>query len=64
MLDNNSSNQEVISGDLNDEGTVTYKKTFRDGLYGRIKVSVKTMDIIITVLMIALVASIVIGAII
>lgn len=37
------------------------KKNIRDKLYGRINVSVKTMDIVITVLMIALFISVILG---
>lgn len=37
------------------------KKNIRDKLYGRINVSVKTMDIVITVLMIALFVSVILG---
>ena len=40
------------------------KKTVRDTLYGRIDVSVNTMDKVIAGLMIALVASIILGVII
>ena len=37
------------------------KKNIRDKLYSRINVSVKTMDIVITVLMIALFVSVILG---
>lgn len=37
------------------------KKTVRDTLYGRINVSLKTMDNIIAVLLVALVLSIIVG---
>lgn len=40
------------------------KKSIRDTLYGGINVSVKTMDIVITVLIVALIASIFLGLII
>ncbi|MBM6860930.1 hypothetical protein H9X78_10620 [Clostridium saudiense] len=40
------------------------KKTVRDTLYGRIDVSVKTMDKVIVGLMIALAVSIILGVII
>lgn len=40
---------------------VESKKNIRDKLYGRINVSVKTMDIVITVLMIALFVSVILG---
>lgn len=40
---------------------VVTKKSIRDTLYGKINVSVKTMDIVITILMVALFASIILG---
>ncbi|MEG2291041.1 MAG: hypothetical protein RSC24_13785 [Clostridium sp.] len=56
--------KEVESGVLDSNEAEVPKKTIRDTFYGRINVSVKTMDIVITVLIIALLASIIIGLII
>lgn len=50
-----------ISGESNSEEIDIQKRDIRDTFYGKIDVSVKTMDIVITVLMIALFASIVLG---
>lgn len=56
--------KEIQSEALESNATEFPKKTMRDTFYGRIKVSVKTMDIVITVLIIALLASIIIGLVI
>ena len=50
-----------ISGESNSEEVDIQNRDIRDTFYGKIDVSVKTMDIVITVLMIALFASIVLG---
>lgn len=53
--------KEIHSEDIEGKSVEVPKKTIRDTFYGRINVSVKTMDLVITVLIIALLASIIIG---
>lgn len=62
-------NEVIIEKNINDENINTEsskempKKNFKDSIYGNIDVSVETMDKVITVLLITLAASFILGVI-